>query len=186
MPNKPDNVLIQKWMPQFDILCHPNVKAFITHGGLLGTTEAVHCGVPAVVMPQFGDQYTNAKALEASGGGVILDLSTMTEQDVYNALKTVLDPSFNKQAKELSVRFKDRPMPPLETAIYWIEYVARHKGAPHLRSAAVGMPYYQYLLLDVIAFLTFIGLAITYILYTIFTFFLRKIFKRETKKLKKQ
>lgn len=94
--------------------------------------------------------------------------------------------SFNKQAKELSVRFKDRPMPPLETAIYWIEYVARHKGAPHLRSAAVGMPYYQYLLLDVIAFLTFIGLAITYILYTIFTFFLRKIFKRETKKLKKQ
>lgn len=71
---------------------HPNVKAFISHGGLLGTTEAVHCGVPAIVMPQFGDQYTNAKALEASGGGVVLDFSSMQQEDVDNALRTVLAP----------------------------------------------------------------------------------------------
>lgn len=68
------------------------MKAFISHGGLLGTTEAVHCGVPAVVMPQFGDQHTNAKALEASGGGVILQLNEATEEKVYDALKKVLDP----------------------------------------------------------------------------------------------
>ncbi|GJQ65080.1 hypothetical protein Trydic_g7230 [Trypoxylus dichotomus] len=186
MPNQPANVMLQKWMPQFEILCHPNVKAFITHGGLLGTTETVHCGVPAVVMPQFGDQYTNAKALEASGGGVILDFSTITEEDVYNALRTVLDPSFNKQAKELSARFKDRPMPPLETAVYWVEYVARHKGAPHLRSAAVGMPYYQYLLLDVIAFLAAVFLTISYVVYATCRFILSKLLKKEAKKVKKQ
>ncbi|KAJ8972839.1 hypothetical protein NQ314_000003 [Rhamnusium bicolor] len=90
MEGKPDNVMIQKWMPQLDILCHPNVKAFISHGGLLGTTEAVHCGVPVIVMPQFGDQHTNARALEASGGGVILQLSEATEDKVYKALKKVL------------------------------------------------------------------------------------------------
>lgn len=73
---------------------HPNVKAFITHGGLLGTTEGVHCGVPAIVMPQFGDQYTNAKALEASGGGVILDFGRITDETVDDALKTVLDPRY--------------------------------------------------------------------------------------------
>lgn len=68
------------------------MKAFISHGGLLGTTEAVHCGVPVVVMPQYGDQHTNAKALEKSGGGVILNIRDATEEQVYDALKTILDP----------------------------------------------------------------------------------------------
>lgn len=68
------------------------MKAFIAHGGLLGTTEAVHCGVPVVVMPQFGDQHTNARALEAGGGGVVLNFREADEEMVYNALKTVLDP----------------------------------------------------------------------------------------------
>lgn len=68
------------------------MKAFIAHGGLLGATEAVHCGVPMVVMPQFGDQFTNAKAVEASGGGVILDFRYLTEENIYDALKTVLEP----------------------------------------------------------------------------------------------
>lgn len=42
-------------------------------------------------------------------------------------------------------------MSPLDTAVYWTEYVIRHKGAPHLRTAAVDMPWYEYLLLDVLA-----------------------------------
>ncbi|XP_063908507.1 UDP-glycosyltransferase UGT5-like isoform X10 [Zophobas morio] len=181
MPGKPDNVMIQKWMPQLDILCHPNVKAFISHGGLLGTTEAVHCGVPVMVMPQYGDQFTNAKALEANGGGVILHLYEATEEKVYDALKTILDPKFKKQAEELSTRFRDRPMPPLETAIYWVEYVARHRGAHHMRTAAVGMPLYKYLLLDVIAFLLLVfGLVFAASFYVTRAIF-RKLFGKKDK-----
>lgn len=69
---------------------HPNVKAFISHGGLLGTIEAVHSGVPVLVMPHFGDQHTNAKALEAVGGGEILYLEDATEDKIYELLKKIL------------------------------------------------------------------------------------------------
>ncbi|XP_065159496.1 UDP-glycosyltransferase UGT5-like isoform X4 [Atheta coriaria] len=186
MPDKPDNVMIQKWMPQYDILCHPNVKAFIAHGGLLGTTEAVHCGVPVVVMPQFGDQHTNARALEAGGGGVVLNFREADEEMVYNALKTVLDPEFNKKAKELSARFRDRPMSPMDTAIYWIEYVARHKGAHHMRTAAVGMPLYQYLLLDVFGFLAVCTLSILFIGIYVTKLFFRLVMSMFSKSDKKQ
>lgn len=29
----PKNVIIQKWLPQSDILAHPRIKAFFTHSG---------------------------------------------------------------------------------------------------------------------------------------------------------
>jgi glucuronosyltransferase len=181
MPGKPDNVMIQKWMPQLDILCHPNVVGFISHGGLLGTIEAVHCGVPAVVMPQYGDQHVNARALEKNGGGVILHLHEATEEKVYEALQTVLDSKFRKRAQELSVRFRDRPLPPLETAIYWVEYVARHGGGHHMRTAAVDMPLYKYLLLDVIAFLLLVIGAAAYVFSLVVKIVFRKLFGRRDK-----
>lgn len=93
--------------------------------------------------------------------------------------------SFNKQAKELSARFRDRPLPPLETAIYWVEYVARHKGAPFMRTAAVGMPLYKYLLLDVIAFLLAIFAAFNYLVYLLVKALVRSI-SRKGEKEKKQ
>lgn len=48
LPNQPANVHIYKWMPQREILCHPKVRVFLTHGGLLGSSEAAYCGVPVV------------------------------------------------------------------------------------------------------------------------------------------
>jgi len=183
MPEKPDNVMIQKWLPQLDILCHPNVKAFISHGGLLGTTEAVHCGVPVIVMPQFGDQHTNAAALEASGGGIVFSLKNADETSIFDALQKVLSPESARKAKELSERFRDRPMSPLDTAIYWVEYVARHKGAHHLRTAAVGMPWYQYVLLDVTVFIAIISIITLYV--TIKTFKMLCCKNRNQRKIKK-
>ena len=48
---------------------------------------------------------------------------------------------------------QDKPRTPLETACDWIEYVLRHGGARHLRAQVFNIPWYQYYLFDVIAFL---------------------------------
>jgi len=62
--------------------------------------------------------------------------------------------------KKLSAISKDEPQSSLNRAVWWTEYVIRHNGAKHLRSAALDLAWYQYLLLDVAAFL-FILIAIT-------------------------
>jgi glucuronosyltransferase len=74
-------------------------------------------------------------------------------------------------------------MSPLETAVYWTEYVIRHKGAPHLRSAAVGMPWYQYYLIDVLLVI-FISIATIFVslYYLIFKQILRLIYKKSKEK----
>ena len=56
-------------------------------------------------------------------------------------------------------------MTQLETAMYWIEYVIRHDGAPHLRSATQNLTWYQIYLLDVFAFLAVVVLTFFFIVY---------------------
>lgn len=59
----------------------------------------------------------------------------------------------------------DQPMTGLERAIWWTEYVIRHKGAKHLRSPALDIPSYQYFLLDVIGFCLLVVLIVGHVLY---------------------
>jgi glucuronosyltransferase len=66
-------------------------------------------------------------------------------------------------------------MSPQNTAIFWTEYVIRHGGAPHMRSAALDLAWYQYLLLDVIAFILVIGAGSLITLYIIVRKVLRSL-----------
>lgn len=79
------------------------------------------------------------------------------------------------------MKYKDRPLSPQDTVVYWVEYVVRHSGAYHLRTAAADMPFYQYLLLDVIGFIVaiFVVFFVT-IFYTFKMWFLllRKLFSK--------
>jgi glucuronosyltransferase len=55
------NLFISEWFPQREILIHPRLKAFITHGGYNSLYESARAGVPIMTMPFFWDQFKNGK-----------------------------------------------------------------------------------------------------------------------------
>ncbi|XP_068831877.1 UDP-glucuronosyltransferase 2B17-like isoform X7 [Capricornis sumatraensis] len=155
---KPDNLgpntRLYKWLPQNDLLGHPKTKAFITHGGSNGVYEAIYHGIPMVGTPLFADQADNIARMKSKGTAVRLDLETMSTRDLLNALKEVINnPSYKENVMRLSAIQHDQPMKPLDRAVFWIEFVMRHKGAKHLRPAIHDLTWFQYHSLDVIGFL---------------------------------
>ncbi|KAG7298068.1 hypothetical protein JYU34_018838 [Plutella xylostella] len=167
----PSNVYTKDWIPQYKTLCHPNVRLFISHGGLLGTQEAVACGVPMMTVPLYADQALNARAMSDRGCARALTIKQINTRTWRESLTDILNnPAYKQNALKVRDIFLDRPIPPLEMGVYWIEYVLRHKGAPHLRSPALDLPLYQYLLLDVVAIALAITLLILFILHKLFRY----------------
>jgi glucuronosyltransferase len=168
LPKKPSNVMISSWIPQRDVLAHPNVELFITHGGLLGTTEALVEGVPVLGMPVYGDQKMNMLKAESFGYGILMEIDDIDEHLIDRNLQLLLsNKKFSKNAKEISKRYNDRPMTPQQLTKYWIEYVIRHNGAPHFQSPAHRLNYLQLHLIDVYAFIAL--LLVLFILVIAFT-----------------
>ncbi|XP_016924989.4 UDP-glycosyltransferase UGT5 [Drosophila suzukii] len=169
LPGKPSNVFISKWFPQPDILAHPKVKLFITHGGLLSTIESIHHGKPVLGLPFFYDQFLNVKRATQAGFGLGLDHKTMTQQEFKTTIERLIkEPQFAETARKMSDRYRDQPMTPLDTAIWWTEYVLRHKGAYHMRVAGQDLGFFAYHSLDVIG--TLLGgalLVLSIILYVL-------------------
>ncbi|XP_004648275.1 UDP-glucuronosyltransferase 2B14-like isoform X1 [Octodon degus] len=155
---KPDNlspnIRLYEWIPQNDLLGHPKTKAFVTHGGANGIYDAINHAVPMVGIPLFAEQHDNIAHMKAKGAAVVLDFTTMSTTDLVNALSTIINnPSYKENVMRLSTIHHDQPMKPLDRAVFWIEYVMRHKGAKHLRPLAQNLTWYQYHSLDVIGFL---------------------------------
>nr|CAD7461358.1 unnamed protein product [Timema tahoe] len=182
LPGQPANVKIQKWLPQSDILGHPNIRLFMTHGGLLSTQEAIYNGVPLVGIPIFADQKVNVLKSEESGFAKMVDFQNITEASLYLVLNEVLSNlTYLNNAKRISKIYLDQPKPPMDLAVYWTEYVIRHKGAPHLRSAALDLNWFQLHLLDVTAVLFLILTIVIVGLVFITRTFVRLVTRRTTK-----
>ena len=53
MEDKPENVMLHKWLPQQDVLGHPNVKLFVSHGGQSSFQETICHQKPAVCLLEY-------------------------------------------------------------------------------------------------------------------------------------
>jgi hypothetical protein len=164
--NLSSNVITRPWLPQQDVLGHPAIGAFFTHGGLLSLQETAYHGVPIVALPLMSDQTLNAKQAESIGMATVLELKTLSEQNIEDAILRVMNnPSYGKEARRRSVIMKDQETHPLDRAVYWTEYVMRHQGAAHLKSKAANLSIVQYFLIDVGFVLLVIALCTIFISY---------------------
>lgn len=178
--NKSDNVVISKWFPQSDLLAHKNVKIFITQGGLMSLEESIDRETPMIGIPFLLDQYQNTLKVQEEGFGLRLDLEDVTEEALHDAITEVMKPKYRENIKKFKELIYDQPMTSREKAVWWTEYVIRHKGAKNLKYPGRNVPFYQRYCLDVVAVLS----AIIYLLTKLFVKLYRAI--RGLKKLKKE
>ncbi|KAF9423654.1 hypothetical protein HW555_000980 [Spodoptera exigua] len=180
LPGRTDNIKIAKWLPQSDLLTHSKIKLFITQAGLQSTDEAISAGVPLVAIPIFGDQFFNAERYEYLKIGKKLSMEKLTVEEFTNAINTVInDGSYRENIAKLRRIFQDEPMPPLERAVWWTEYVLRHGGARHLRGPAANMSWAEYLELELV-FTVLLGLLAAISVLFISLRFLYKIVSGNT------
>ncbi|CAK1547650.1 unnamed protein product [Leptosia nina] len=122
LPGKSQNIRTSKWLPQADLLRHPNVKLFITQGGLQSTDQAIQAGVPLIGIPMFGDQWYNAEMYEHHRIGMKIEFGTLSEDTLRESIETVInDNSFKKNIMWLRSVMNDQSESALERAIWWTE-----------------------------------------------------------------
>ncbi|KAA8586876.1 hypothetical protein FQN60_000712 [Etheostoma spectabile] len=88
------------------------------------------------------------------GAGKIIQLADVNGHNFEQGINKVLyHDSYRQNMQRLSRLHRDQPIAPMDQAIFWVEYVMRNKGAPHLRTEAYKMPWYAYYCLDVLLLL---------------------------------
>jgi len=72
-------------------LDHPNIRLFITHGGLLSTQEALQRGVPLLGIPIFGDQSLNMNRAVVAGYGLTIRFTNVTMESLLWGIREMID-----------------------------------------------------------------------------------------------
>ncbi|MGG2093409.1 macrolide family glycosyltransferase [Bacillus sp. S13(2024)] len=102
----PENFIVRRYVPQLEVLQHTD--AFITHGGMNSTSEALYYEVPLVVIPHTSDQPIIANRLEELQAGYRLDPHELSMEKLKEAVQVVLsNPSYRENAKKVSKSFKE-------------------------------------------------------------------------------
>uniref|UniRef100_A0A0K0F3G7 glucuronosyltransferase n=1 Tax=Strongyloides venezuelensis TaxID=75913 RepID=A0A0K0F3G7_STRVS len=87
-----ENLVINNWLLQSDLLNYERLPLFVTDGSMDNITELSFRGVPAVVIPVVGDQYRNAKLVERQNYSIIMDKSDLTNPNILiKNINTILE-----------------------------------------------------------------------------------------------
>ncbi len=101
----PENFIVRRYLPQLEVLKHTD--AFITHGGMNSTSEALYYEVPLVVIPQTSDQPMVANRLEELQAGFRIDPHEVSIEKLQESVQQILsNPAYRENAKKLSNSFK--------------------------------------------------------------------------------
>ncbi|KAL4706386.1 hypothetical protein ACJJTC_018485 [Scirpophaga incertulas] len=152
LPDTPANVHIVNWAPQQSILAHPNVRLLIYQGGHLSSTEALHFAVPQIGVPVYYDQHVNVKNAVRRGSALAAKLDANLASSLRPLISEILENNtYTERVKELSWIYHNRLVKPGAELVHWVEHVIKTQGAPHFRSPALSLSFYQRAYLDLVA-----------------------------------
>jgi MGT family glycosyltransferase len=129
----PPHVLVRRWVPQLEVLAR--AALMVTHGGMNSANEALHAGIPLLVVPQGADQPLVARRVVELGAGLSLRTQQVTVPVVRELARRLLeDPRFRTAAR--SVQAAQRAAGGYRRAADELEAYLR--GAGPVTSAAPG------------------------------------------------
>ncbi|GGW98343.1 oleandomycin glycosyltransferase [Streptomyces malachitofuscus] len=98
----PFHVIARRFVPQPEVLAR--AALFVTHGGMNSVNEAMHAGVPMLVVPQGADQPLVARRVVELGAGLSVRTEDATSSAVRSLARRLLtEPRFREAAAELRV-----------------------------------------------------------------------------------
>lgn len=94
----PDNVTVQAWVPQADLL--PYADLIVHHGGSGTTLGALTVGAPQLILPQGADQFANAEALSTAGAALRLLPAELSTQAITEQARKLLPHHGNTEHRD--------------------------------------------------------------------------------------
>ena len=123
-----------------------------------------------VGIPVFVDQGDVLRRIVDKGIGVGLD-KTATANDIFDAVVEVIDnPTYKENINKLSTLMKMRKNTPLDETVWFLEYVAKSRGAEHLKLASRHLNIFQYYSIDSMVFIVIILTLSAYLGYAVYGF----------------
>lgn len=140
--NLSSNVMTFNWLPQADVLAHPNILAFISQGGLMSIQESIDREIPMILFPLAVDQPRNALTLEEKEVALKLDLKEISQKSLSHAINEIVKPRYKENMKKLKKVMLDKPISDREVSVFNVEYVIRNKYSHYLKSNTRNVQFY--------------------------------------------
>lgn len=124
----------------------------------------------------FYSFFQNILKTKLKGMAEEIDFHTITRDVLRNKLQKFLkNPKYTENAKKISAQFRDQKEPPLDRAIWWIEWVLRNPNADYVKSPVLRLGYIVGNSIDVIAIVTTAILVFVVLLWKIVSFIVRTV-----------
>ncbi|GMR30005.1 hypothetical protein PMAYCL1PPCAC_00200 [Pristionchus mayeri] len=163
------NLVLVDWMPQNDILDHPNLAVFITHGGMGSVQELTLRGKPGALVPIFGDQPRNAAMIEHNKLGKVLSKFEIgNHEKIISLLKELMEnPEHMENSQRVARMLAKKPFSSKENLLKYVDFAGEFGPSAALPPQSHDMTFIQYHNLDIYA--VALMLIITFALFSLQT-----------------
>ncbi|XP_048258959.1 UDP-glucuronosyltransferase 3A1-like isoform X1 [Haliotis rufescens] len=131
------NIKTMKWIPQNDVLGHPNVKLFVSHCGKNSLWEGIYHAVPIICTPFGTDAVSTGIKVMKYGVGSSVNILQGTTEEIFQTVQAVLgNKTIEQNMKTMSAIMRDRSETPSQRAASAVEHVIKY-GGDHMRPPEV-------------------------------------------------